>query len=486
MQFARQRALIFNQVRFGETAALESAAAGFRDALAAQCVYAAILSEDGLLRFKASAPTGAGSPGPIQPSAVPGLAVAVNTGLVTDLEDARPPFAGEGRVVAIPWTAAGEVLGVGVVVMPEGLELPGDGVLALLGAKVGSTIAALRDCDALVHRVAELHDSAEVLDRVVDAASDSMKLIDLEGHILRWNRASEELYGWSEAEVIGGKMPHVPEDLRLRAIHDIRSIAASGRTVQRESAALRKDGSPIRVQVTVIPFVDGEGDPAGVLSISTGVTPPDSEPASMQLSALRADSLTAPLTSLVGYAQLLLHADILDDPVRRKRTIRAIEEHTATILSLMDDVALISTAGGTESLDLETTDVSALVTDVVCRFEQDRGSSYRLVVDYGSNVGPVMLDRRRMARAMRNVLASILEGIPEGAELRLGLSALGGGVCLELSTDRIAGVGPVEPGYGTLGLHVAQTIIEAHGGSLSAGDSDSTFAFRIVLPGDPG
>lgn len=484
MQQKRRQVPTMDQIRTGEAAALERAAAGFRDALGAERVYAAALSDDGILRFKGAAPVGAGSPGPLEPAAVTGIAEAMATATVCDVTDARPPFVGDGRIVAIPWTAAGEVLGVGVVIMPPDVDLPRDAVLALLGAKVGSTIATMRDCDTLVHRVAELHDSADVLDRVIDAATDSMKLIDLDGHILRWNHASEALYGWSEPEVIGAKMPHVPEPLRLRAIHDIRSIAASGRTVQRESAALLRDGSSITVQMTVVPFLDGEGNPSGVLSIGRKLHTTEPGPTNADMCTLMADALGAPMASLVGYAQLLLHPDILEDPVRRARTVRAIEEHTGSMVALMDDVALVSGAGGPELLDLEPSDVAMLVTDAVGRYEQTHATASRVIIDYDSKVVGMSLDRRRMGRALAVVMGVLLEDRPDGSEMGISIVPVGAGVSLELSTLASGATVDSVTRYDTLALHIARVIVELHGGTLSWEQLDSLVTCRIALPGD--
>jgi len=483
MHPSRREVPTIEQVRSGETAALERAAAGFLDALEAERVYAAVLSDDGLLRFKAAAPGGAGSPGPMEPAAVPGIAEAMASATIRDLEDARPPFNGAGRVVAIPWTADGEVLGVGIVVMPQGGQLPKDAVLALLGAKVGSTIATLRDCDALVHRVAELHDSADILGQVIDASSDVIKLTDLDGHLLRWNKACADLYGWPEADVVGEKIPHVPENLRLRAIHDIRSIAASGRAVHRQSAALTSDGISISVDMTVIPFLDGEGNPAGVISVGREIRGPETSRDDEDMCSLLTGALSTPMAALVGYAQLLLHADILEDTVRRTRTVRAIEEHTATMSSLLDDMALISGGKGPDSLDLERVDVSTLVTDAVGHFERDRTSMHRFVIDYDSRVEPLMLDRRRMDRALQSVLFAVLDDRQGSTEVFITITPTDTGIRIEIGTsDDVAS----PAGYGTLGLHIAREIIESHGGSLTLAERDSDSVFHIELPGATG
>lgn len=486
MDQERRHVPTINEIRTEETAALARAATGLCDALGAERVYAATLSSEGILRFKAAAPASAGSPGSLEPAAVEGIAEAISLAQVRDVPNARPPFSGDGRVVAIPWTFSDRVLGVGVVLMPEGVDLPNDRVLALLGQKVGSTLAALRDCDSLAHRIAQMRDSADLFHSAFENVSDAMKLIDLDGHILRWNAASERMYGWAAADVLGQKIPHVPEALRLRTIRDIRAIAAGGTAVERESAALRADGSRLMAQITVVPFLDSEGDPAGVLSIAREVMIPGAEPHDTDMCALLADAVATPMGSLVGYAQLLLQTDIFEDPARRKRTVRVIEEYTNTITTLMNDVALIS--GGREGLlDLETIDASILVTDAVGRVEQEHAGAYRFMIDYDSASAPLRLDRRRMQRALASVLEAMLDGRPNGTEVIVSIVPFGTGVCVEFSLGSNGGSPGLAPsGYGTLGLHIARVIVESHGGSLSVGDQDSGVAFRIVLPGEAG
>lgn len=470
------------QIRSGEAATLERAATGFRDALEAERVYAAILSSDGLLRFKGSAPLGAGTPGPMEPAAVPGIAEAVSSATVCDVIDARPPFAGEGRVVAIPWTAAGEVLGVGVVVMPPDVALPGDKVLALLGAKVGSAIATLHDCDALARRVSQLHDAADLLDAVFEASADAMKLVDLDGHILKWNKAAEELYVWPEAEVIGDKLPHVPDELRLRVIQDIRSIAASGRSVTRDTAAQRSDGSRMTTRLSIIPYVDGDGNPAGVLSVARELRGPELEQQTTDMCCLLVEALGVPMASLMGYAQLLLHEDILEDATRRKRTVRAIEEHTGRLSALMEDAALVSHPSSSGSLDLDRVDVATLVADAVARFEQDRPGACRFVIDYDAKAPSLELDRRRMDRALQNLFITLLDQCDEVVEANVSITSTGDGAVIELSARTREDAREATDPYASLGTHIARVIVEAHVGTLVVQDLDDVRVYRIDLP----
>jgi PAS domain-containing protein len=94
-------------------------------------------------------------------------------------------------------------------------EERGGGPNASIGRRTSATVA---DCAAtteghgmtatnpvwpptkLTHAAA-----AEVLGAIVEAANVAIIGVDLQGRVVSWNRAATELYGWSEAEVLGRK-----------------------------------------------------------------------------------------------------------------------------------------------------------------------------------------------------------------------------------------------------------------------------------------
>lgn len=78
-----------------------------------------------------------------------------------------------------------------------------DEALAQLQQRVAELEQALEQQKAseqrLAQRIAALHEHIELLDVIHDA----LLIRDLEGKILYWNQAAEELYGWSRKEAIG-------------------------------------------------------------------------------------------------------------------------------------------------------------------------------------------------------------------------------------------------------------------------------------------
>jgi diguanylate cyclase (GGDEF)-like protein/PAS domain S-box-containing protein len=109
--------------------------------------------------------------------------------------------------------------------------------------------------------------------RLLDAVGQSVIATDLEGKVLYWNRAAEELYGWSSEEALGHRL----RDLTLsEELLDQAEVVAShlraGRTWSGETLLRRKDGSHVSVLGTATPFFDDRGNPAGMIGVSTDIS----------------------------------------------------------------------------------------------------------------------------------------------------------------------------------------------------------------------
>jgi PAS domain S-box-containing protein len=118
-------------------------------------------------------------------------------------------------------------------------------------------VAAKREADA--QRAAEeLAAAAERHRAVVDTAADGIVTIDERGTIEWVNRATEELFGWPAAELIGQNIKMLmPESLRSQHTAGLQRYLATGEarilgSQGAEATALRRDGStfPVHLQVT--------------------------------------------------------------------------------------------------------------------------------------------------------------------------------------------------------------------------------------------
>ncbi len=120
--------------------------------------------------------------------------------------------------------------------------------------------------------------TAEELDAVsfravLDAMSRAVIVTSRRGDILVWNAAAQELYGWSEHEVMGRDALEllVAEELRPRAVA-IMADLASGREWRGDFVVRRRDGASVRVEAVGRPIFSNDGTVLATVSISEDVT----------------------------------------------------------------------------------------------------------------------------------------------------------------------------------------------------------------------
>ena len=103
---------------------------------------------------------------------------------------------------------------------------------------------------------------------LLDALGQAIVVTDPKGEILFWNRAAEELYGWSAGEVMGRSIMEVtsPEELIERE----EQILAGG-TWSGELEVRRKDGTTFRATVSDTPLYDEQGALVAIIVVSTDI-----------------------------------------------------------------------------------------------------------------------------------------------------------------------------------------------------------------------
>ena len=82
--------------------------------------------------------------------------------------------------------------------------------------------------------------------RLLDAVGQSVIATDLEGKVIYWNRAAEDLYGWSAGEALGRILRDMTgiEGL-LEKSEEVNTELRPGRTWSGEALLRRKDGSHV-------------------------------------------------------------------------------------------------------------------------------------------------------------------------------------------------------------------------------------------------
>ncbi|MHC1725333.1 MAG: PAS domain-containing protein [Syntrophobacteraceae bacterium] len=113
--------------------------------------------------------------------------------------------------------------------------------------------------------------------QIVDGTQDAIIFSDREGLIRLWNPGAESIFGYSAVEAVGQSLDLIiPEELRLRHWEGYRKVMETGSTrYGRELPAvpaLRKDGTRISTEFTIVLVRSSTGEVLGSAAIIRDVT----------------------------------------------------------------------------------------------------------------------------------------------------------------------------------------------------------------------
>ena len=108
--------------------------------------------------------------------------------------------------------------------------------------------------------------------KIVGESSDAIMFSDREGLIRLWNRGAEQMFGYSESEALGQSLDLIiPENLRGRHWDGYYRVMESGEsrysTEMLSAPALRKDGSRISTEFSMVMVKDNGGKVIGVAAV---------------------------------------------------------------------------------------------------------------------------------------------------------------------------------------------------------------------------
>lgn len=113
---------------------------------------------------------------------------------------------------------------------------------------------------------------------LLNAMPDAVVYSDAAGQIRFWNKGAERIFGFENAEAVGQSLDIIiPEKLRSRHWEGYEKTMRTGTTRYGTGdllsvPAIRKDGSRISIEFTIVPFHDDAGRMLGIAAIMRDVT----------------------------------------------------------------------------------------------------------------------------------------------------------------------------------------------------------------------
>jgi len=139
---------------------------------------------------------------------------------------------------------------------------------------------------------------------LVARSADAIVYADNQGAIGFWNAGAVRMFGFTEAEAVGQPLDLIiPQSLRERHWQGFDATMRTGESRYGAGEilavpALRKDGTRISVEFTIVPFRDEDGRMVGIAAVLRDVTTRFEQMRTLQreLAALRGEGPPAPRT----------------------------------------------------------------------------------------------------------------------------------------------------------------------------------------------
>jgi PAS domain S-box-containing protein len=108
---------------------------------------------------------------------------------------------------------------------------------------------------------------------LLDAAGEAVLATEPDGTLVYWNEAAEELYGWSEEEVLGRNVLDVTPALGSEErVTEIMERLKAGDSWSGEFSVQRRDGTVFHALVTNTPVRDEHGNLTAIIGVSRDIT----------------------------------------------------------------------------------------------------------------------------------------------------------------------------------------------------------------------
>jgi len=216
-----------------------------------------------------------------------------------------------------------------------------------------------------------------------------------------------------------------------------------------------------------------------------------------QMTADIAHELRTPLSLILGHAEAV-HDGVLPPTPENFEIIR---EEAARLEHLVNDLRTLSLADAGElSIQLQTVEPQRLIIEVASLYQyQTQQKNVKFEVDVAADLPTIEVDPGRMTQVLTNILFNALRHTPERGHIILAgheidnmveLSVLDNGPGLDLEDvnrifERLFRVDAARQrdGGSGLGLAIAKSIVQAHGGQISAeSEPGAGLKVRIRLP----
>lgn len=428
------------------------------------------------------------------------------------------------------------------------------------GGEIVGSVSVVRDVTELKTAEEQLRQRNKLLEHA------PVLVRSMNDEIVLWNSGMEKLYGFSMAEALGKVSHNLLQTVHPQPVSEIRDIVMQRGQWEGELRHIRKDGTEVIVTSLQILHSNANGNPTAIVEVNNDITgrrrveeererllaieqvqneelQSQSEELHAQYEELAAmneelaaangsliaaglereqllkqaeeavrardeflsiasHELKTPLTSLLGYSQVLIRQMEKTESIDQERlslvlqTIGQQSNKLANLINQLLDVSRIE--AGKLMLDCQPADITSIVKEAITDAGH-KGSQHEIVLNSPGRV-EARVDAMRLEQVVANLIDNAMKYSPDTEPIEVEVTADNGPVQIVV-TDHGVGVPPEHRdhifdrfyqaqrhyplgGLG-LGLFISKQIVELHGGAITAEfPEDGGTRFIVTLPAD--
>ncbi len=342
-----------------------------------------------------------------------------------------------------------------------------------------------------------------LLAAIVESSEDAVIGKTLDGIIVSWNPSAQRMYGYTPEEVVGLPVSIImPPDRQGELPEILEKIRNGKRVAHFETVRRRKDGTDLRVSLSVSPIKDHSGNIIGASAVARDITERyELDRRKNEFLSLASHELRTPVAVIRGFAQLGLKFATERGDQKLIHALQGINDNTTHIMRLVSDLLDVSRIERAslpihpEELDLRDLaqkaieDMKLLTPDFICS------------LDMPPEPVIVRADSHLIRQVINNLIENAIKYSGEEPKVEVKVAQVGDEAITSVRDfgigvpvvehgsifDRFYRASNVSPrsrnGLG-LGLYIARDIVQRHNGRVwldSAPHQGSTFYFSLPL-----
>ncbi len=358
---------------------------------------------------------------------------------------------GYQSLVIIPLHAQGHVLGVFYAISRQPREFsPEDlNLMMAIGDQMGVAIQNTQllqdlqgytaELEARVEaRTAEVNRERERLLAVLESAGEGIVITDDQGRIEYANPAWSRLTGYSAQEAVGQSLRILQSGRTPSEIyHQMWNTIQSGRMWRGDLMDWRQDGSLFEMSLTISPVTHEQAGIVNYVGIFRDVTE-FKKLARMkdEFLSTAAHELRNPLTSIMGFSELLLTRQDLSDE-KRSRFLDYINSHAIHLKQIIDSLLDISRIESGEGLvmKLQPLNLYSLFEKEMQSWQEanpnhtyqlQAGGDLKRAGELAEGWPRVYADQGRVRQVIYNLLSNATKYSPDGGTITVSATLAGG------------------------------------------------------------